>query len=246
MSIAVLVFFSIASVKRDDYILPAIPGIAILCASVFGLSMRRGASKLRDVMVALVAVLPILGIVFLLPGGLFPSAIPEIKLQSSDAAYYAILLGPPLIMSLVFMFGFLIVLVGVGIAIFGLVRRRALACGVGFGVIAVLLNLLWTSTLRPRLAMQRSVKSFVPAIEEQVKGGQLCVPSGINYELSYYYGAAVPDLKDPKCAYLIATPREVEAITAEDRARFKLVAKSDLTWAGGAPALFKISGRGGR
>ena len=53
MSLAVLLFFSIASVKRDDYILPALPGIAILCASVFTLDMRGTASKLRDVVVAI-------------------------------------------------------------------------------------------------------------------------------------------------------------------------------------------------
>ena len=41
MSLAVLLFFSIASVKRDDYILPALPGIAILCASVFTLRHPR-------------------------------------------------------------------------------------------------------------------------------------------------------------------------------------------------------------
>ena len=40
MSLAVLLFFSIASVKRDDYILPALPGIAILCGSVFTLNVR--------------------------------------------------------------------------------------------------------------------------------------------------------------------------------------------------------------
>ena len=33
--LAVLVFFSIASSKRDDYILPAMPGLAILFAALF-------------------------------------------------------------------------------------------------------------------------------------------------------------------------------------------------------------------
>ena len=53
MSLAVLIFFSIASVKRDDYILPALPGIAILCASVFTLDVRGAASKLRDAIIGL-------------------------------------------------------------------------------------------------------------------------------------------------------------------------------------------------
>ena len=60
MSLAVLLFFSIASVKRDDYILPALPGIAILCASVFTLDVRGAAAKLRDVLVVLFVLSPIL------------------------------------------------------------------------------------------------------------------------------------------------------------------------------------------
>ena len=73
MSLAVLLFFSIASVKRDDYILPALPGIAILCSSVFTLSVRGCASKLRDVIVVLFVLSPILLFVFLL---FVPRSIP--------------------------------------------------------------------------------------------------------------------------------------------------------------------------
>jgi hypothetical protein len=85
------------------------------------------------------------------------------------------------------------------------------------------------------------MKNFVPVVAEHVKGDQLCIPSGINYELSYYYGAAVPDLKSSRCAYLLATPRELDAMTPEYRARLKLVAKSNLIGGGGPPALFEIS-----
>jgi hypothetical protein len=77
----------------------------------------------------------------------------------------------------------------------------------------------------------------------------LCIASGINYELSYYYGAAVPDLADPRCTnapggkpiYLLATPRELNAMTPEYRARLKLIAQSNLIGGGGPPALFEIS-----
>ena len=89
MSLAVLLFFSIASVKRDDYILPALPGIAILCASVFTLDVRGGASKLRDVIVVLFVLSPILLFVFLL----FVPLHAHANLQSSDAAYNSIVQG---------------------------------------------------------------------------------------------------------------------------------------------------------
>src|SRR5579864_476363 len=59
MPLAVLLFFSIASVKRDDYILPALPGIAILCATAFTLEGAGVASKLRDLIIALFLLVPI-------------------------------------------------------------------------------------------------------------------------------------------------------------------------------------------
>jgi hypothetical protein len=246
MSLAVLLFFSIASVKRDDYILPAIPGIAILCASVFALEVRGGAAKLRDVIVAVCVFSPIL--LFLLYR-IVPGYGGHASLQSSDAAYYSTFheyakagVSGLYVTGILWLFA-------LGTAVFALIRRSAILSGLAFGVFAVSGSLLWTATLRPAVAAARSVKSFVPVIAEHVKGDQLCIASGLNYELSYYYGAAVPDLADPRCAtvaagkpvYLIATPRELDAMTPEYRAQLKLVAKSDLIGGGGPPSLFEIS-----
>ena len=127
------------------------------------------------------------------------------------------------------------------LAAFALIRRSAVASGLAFSVTALTFCLYVTALARPSLANIRSVKSFVPTIDVNVKGDQLCVASGINYELSYYYGSAVPDLKNPKCAYLMATPRELDAMAPDYRARLKLVAKSDLNGGGGPPALYEIS-----
>ncbi|MGB8684943.1 MAG: glycosyltransferase family 39 protein [Candidatus Binatus sp.] len=234
MSLAVLIFFSIASVKRDDYILPALPGIAILCASVFTLSERGWASKLRDAIVVAFA----LGSIAVLAGlFLLPSFGTHLKLQSSDEAYYAVFqkMGVPLAL---FALGYL----ALGAAsIIAVVRRQAILIGVAFGLAALSQSLLWTAGLRPALAYARSVKSFAPLVNEYVKGDQLCIPSGVNYELSYYYGAAVPDVGNPRCAYLIATPVELDAMTPEYRARLRLLAQSNLIGGGGPPALFEIS-----
>jgi len=245
MPLAVLIFFTIASVKRDDYILPALPGIAILCASVFNLNGLRGtASKLRDVLVALFVFCPVVAILFV---AFFPDHPPLVKLQSSDAAYYTLLKslvreGPvaPL---------FDVWMVAVVIEILALGRRSAMAHGLAFALTALPLCLLWTTTMRPGLAVMRSVRSFVPIVAEHVRGDQLCIPSGINYELSYYYSAAVPDVSDPRCVngaagkpvYLLATPRELNAMSPEYRARLKLVAQSNLIGGGGPPALYEIS-----
>jgi hypothetical protein len=239
MSLAVLLFFSIASVKRDDYILPALPGIAILCASIFTLDVRGAATKLRDVLVAAFVFCPIVAILYV---SCFSGYAPQMNLQSSDSAYFAIFKSigwssPISDFSDIW-------LVAVTIEVLVLTRRprrSALGGGIAFGLTALVLSLLWTMTMRPRLAEMRSVKSFVPTVVDHVKSDQLCIPAGINYGLSYYYGAAVPDISNPRCNYLIATPRELDAITPDYRSRLKLLAKSDLIGGGGPPALFEIS-----
>jgi 4-amino-4-deoxy-L-arabinose transferase-like glycosyltransferase len=239
MSLAVLIFFSIASVKRDDYILPALPGIAILCASVFKLDTRGAAAKLRDVLVAAFVFAPIVAILYL---AFFRGQSPQLKLQSSDSAYYALFRSMRWASPISDLLDVWLVAVTIEVLVLSRrTRRSALGAGIAFGLTALVLCLLWTMTLRPMLAEMRSVKSFVPTVADQVKGDQLCVPSGINYELSYYYGAAVPDLGNPKCAYLLATPRELDAMTPEYRARLKLLAQSNLIGGGGPPALFEIS-----
>jgi 4-amino-4-deoxy-L-arabinose transferase-like glycosyltransferase len=235
MSLAVLLFFSIASVKRDDYILPALPGIAILCASVFMLAVRGWAAKLRDAIVWTFLLVPIVAFIFLF---FFPGSMPHLNLQSSDSAYYEGF-GRVFPKSGV---AFLIAwMVWIGFALLSPFRRRALEKGVTFGVLALFGSFCWTAALRPYVATLRSLKGFVPIIADHVKADQLCIPSGINYELSYYYGSAVPDLTNQKCAYLIATPRELDAMTPEYRARLKPIAKSNLMGGGGPPALFEIS-----
>jgi 4-amino-4-deoxy-L-arabinose transferase-like glycosyltransferase len=238
MSLAVLLFFSIASVKRDDYILPALPGIAILCGSVFTLNVRGAASKLRDLVVVLLVLSPILSLVFVL---LVPQHAAHVNLQSSDAAYKSAMQAYVREHSGGVFDVALLWLVGLVATVVALIRRNAVACGAAFGFIAVGFSLFWTATLRPVVAQARSLKSFVPVVADHVKADQLCIPSGINYELSYYYGSAVPDLTNQKCAYLIATPRELDAMTPEYRARLKPIAKSNLIGGSGPPALFEIS-----
>ena len=242
MPLAVLLFFSIASVKRDDYILPALPGLAILCASAFTLNVRGAGSKLRDVIAVLFPIgcaiafwIAAIVAIFHVP------AVPQVQLQSSDAAFYAIFLHGLRALGLPFDICGIALVAAALLAIRGFRRNDALKIGIAFGLAGLSLSLLWTSSLRPDLAEARSVKSFVPTVAEHVKGNQLCIPTGINYELSYYYDAAVPDLKSPRCDYLFATPRELDAMTPEYRTRLKLVAKSNLIGGGGPPALYEIS-----
>jgi hypothetical protein len=251
MPLAVLLFFSIASVKRDDYILPALPGIAILCASMFTPDAIRGAAaKIRDA----VAVLFPIGsaIVFWITGiaAIFHVLLaPHLQMHSSDAALFALFLHGLEWLGIPYYICGIALAVTAVLTIRSFRRSDALRIGIAFGLAGLSSSMLWTSTLRPGLAEMRSVKSFVPIVADRVSENQLCIPSGINYELSYYYGAAVPDLSDPRCAngaagkpiFLLATPRELKAMTSEYRARLKIVTESVLIGGGGPPALYEIS-----
>jgi hypothetical protein len=170
-------------------------------------------------------------------------------MHSSDAALLALFLHGLEWLGIPFYLCGIALAVAAVFAIRSFKRRDALKIGIAFGLASLSASLLWTSTLRPGLAEWRSVKSFVPILADRIKDNQLCIPTGINYELSYYYGTAVPDLSDPRCAngaaakpiYLIATPRELKAMTPEYRARLEPVTGSNLIGGGGAPALFEIS-----
>ncbi|HYR79419.1 MAG TPA: hypothetical protein VEO55_05400, partial [Candidatus Dormibacteraeota bacterium] len=250
MPLAVLLFFSIASVKRDDYILPALPGIAILCASMFTPDAIRGAAaKIRDA----VAVLFPIGsaIVFWITAiaAIFHVLLaPHLQMHSSDAALFALFLHGLEWLAIPYYICGIALAVTAVLTIRSFRRGDALRIGIAFGLAGLSSSMLWTSTLRPGLAEMRSVKSFVPIVADRVSENQLCIPSGINYELSYYYGAAVPDLSDPRCAngaagkpiFLLATPRELKAMTSEYRARLKIVTESVLIGGGGPPALYEI------
>ena len=137
----------------------------------------------------------------------------------------------------------LVWIVGLASRLSPLIRRNAVETGGYVRPVAGSSSEVCSGPRRcdPHVATTRSLKSFVPIVADHVKADQLCIPSGINYELSYYYGSAVPDLTNQKCAYLIATPRELDAMTPEYRARLKPIAKSNLIGGGGPPALFEIS-----
>jgi 4-amino-4-deoxy-L-arabinose transferase-like glycosyltransferase len=251
MTLAVLVFFSIASVKRDDYILPALPGIAILCASVFDLDehARRGwAATLRNVVVAGLLVAPFFVVLYFATVGAVPDA-PHPALQSSDSAFVSVFHRDLLGLAISFVALAVGLLIAFVIGMFGLFRSRATTMGIAFGLAGLCSSVFWTAGLRPTVAHMRSLKSFAPTVVSTVKDSQLCIPAGINYELSYYYGSAVPHLKDPRCSdpkpgetvYLLATPREFDALKPEMRARLKLVAKSNLIGGGGPPSLYEIA-----
>jgi 4-amino-4-deoxy-L-arabinose transferase-like glycosyltransferase len=249
MPIAVLVFFSIASVKRDDYILPALPGIAILCASLFSLKERRLAARLRDV---IVAGFTIGCAIVICVGFVIARSRPDLyvggHLQSSDAAFAAIIAQGLASAEMPFVAVALAMLSAAVIALWSMRSNSGLGTGLALAIAGLAGSLLWTATLRPELAKMRSLKYFAPRVAAVARSAAVCIPAGINYELSFYYDDAIPALKNGHCptadgdhrVYLVASPRELDAMSHKDLARLKPVLKSVLIGGGGPPALYEL------
>lgn len=258
--LAVLVFFSIASSKRDDYILPAMPSLAILFAALFtGAAIapaREGSasSRVRDLTAAAIAA----AFVAMVAGALMVAHRPSLTaafsagLQSSDADFLKLFLdgmrhlAPPFA---IFAAG----AIAGALAVFaGLIARRPLWSGAGLAAIALAGSTLFAGTLKPELARARSLKMFAQQVHRRVGDAPLYVPWGHDYELSFYYGRGIRGLDEAgptvlatdsaagRPVYVVARPRELVRIVPALRSRLKLVMQSNLIGGGGSPALYEL------
>ncbi len=258
--LAVLVFFSIASSKRDDYILPAMPSLAILFAALFtGAAIapgreRSSPGRVRDLTAAAIAA----AFVALVIGALVLAHQPRLlagfsaALQSSDANFLELFLSgmrhlaPPFA---IFVAGS----IAGALAVFaGLLVRRPLWSGAGLAAIALAGSTLFAGTLKPESARARSVKAFAEQIHRRIGDAPLYIPWGHDYELSFYYGRGIwgldeagpsglsPQSVSDRPVYVVARPRELSRIAPALRSRLKLVMQSGLIGGGGPPALYEL------
>jgi hypothetical protein len=249
LTLAVIAFFSLASTKRDDYILPALPGIAILAAAPFALlKPQSAAARLRDVTclvaAAAVALAALASLVWLTFGPGLP--IPE-SLHSSDRAFAEVYVSgfegyrlPCLLFTAAAIAAFVL-------AIVGSAKRRAILSGAGLALAGIACSMLWTAELKPSVAQLRTLKPFAAKLRERVGNAPVYVVRGHNYELSFYYGAPVPPLirrrvfhAPSELAYVVATDRELASLPPDVRRRMRLVFTSDQIGGGGPPALYAL------
>ncbi len=249
LTLAVIVLFSIASAKRDDYILPALPGITIVCASVFGLARdaHPAVARLRRVTVTVIAIVMLTAVAALALASLAHTSAPA-WLDSSDAELVGIVCRGIRTGDLSQIILLLAIVAAALAALLALTRVDIARAGFGVGILSLAASLLFTAVARPRLAAERSVREFAQFVHERIDGAPLCIVSGVNYELSFYYGAAVPDLKTGRCAqkgstpaYLFAYATEMASLKRDLRARLNPVLQSNLLGGPGPPALYEIT-----
>jgi hypothetical protein len=261
MLFAVLLLFSAASAKRDDYVLPALPPLAILFAALFAGTKNtatadvaagkvRWANYVRDATVVATAIgmsLTVITAALLVRHGA-GAALAGNHLASSDASLAGIFadgiarLTPP------FAIFVALLALGVVLSMAGVLRGYAIVSGMGLAVMCLATSTLWTATVRPREAATRCVAQFAGEVSERAGSAKLYVAHD-DPEFAWYYHRAVPALPrriaisgPPAGAtvYFVGRPGDLAAIAPAVRIRMQKVFDSNLLGGGGSPALYQF------
>ncbi len=217
MTLAVIVLFSVSSAKRDDYILPAIPPLAILFAALFsGAITARVTSAVaaegvgsrtrhvtrttlvpfvRDLTAGAIAIVMLVGVAATIVYARASDRLGELSthLQSSDASFAAIFitgmthLPPPFV---AFVTG---ITIGAIVVASALVRRSPLRAGTGLAILCLAGSMLWTGVLKPAEASSRSLHPFAEEVKARV-GARPLFLAFMDPEFVWYYGSGIPML----------------------------------------------------
>jgi 4-amino-4-deoxy-L-arabinose transferase-like glycosyltransferase len=210
--LSVALFFSVASMKRDDYILPALPSLAILLASLFtiqpeptvatsgglhrwrkqidSLGCRRWffLSRAVTLILAGAGTLLLMGATLFVAHGAVRVGTLDFRFQPTDSRYADLFVAGMSRLSLPFLI-FFVTLAIAELLLFGsLVRRYTPGMGAGLALLSLACVSLWTGTLRPELNRRRSLKQFAEEMTRQTHGAEVYYFEDPPREISFYSG----------------------------------------------------------
>jgi 4-amino-4-deoxy-L-arabinose transferase-like glycosyltransferase len=247
--LAMLIFFSIASAKRDDYVLPGIPSLAILFAALFTSLLKEAkvAERLRDIGAVAVTALAILCVatasmwVYVQHIKLIDEINPIDRAQADLLVKYYI--------------GALsLALVAVGLAVIGCAildvmgmrRKHPAEIAAGLGCLSLLGVLIFTASIRPEMARERTLKYAAADIARIAPDAPVYVINE-NEELAFYLGREAPLIRGPhpwrrpdQPAYLFAYRSDFRGAMASLYDRLKLIRQWDRVGRDGSPALYQL------
>jgi hypothetical protein len=255
MVLAVLLIFSLASAKRDDYILPAIPPLAIIIATLFSAALAgppmKFARSLRDTsagFIALASGISTIAIAILIAGRQNID-IHGLNLQSADAAFVTIFVNGVTRHEPSFLCLLAAIVIGAVFCLHSLWRRNDSRAGIGLAIIALALTLVWTGLLKPREAATRSLRLFAHQVHDRIGNAPVYVPWQ-DPEFAYYFGTGVPALPrtlarngppPPTAIYLVARPNQLFILSPAMRDRLIPILRSDVAGGGGPPVLYRLN-----
>lgn len=261
MVLAVLVLFSASSAKRDDYILPAIPPLAILFAALFcGVpaapadrsalravtsSRLPHAAIVRDFTTLTIAIAMLLGTTAAFFYARAGGSLDALHLQSSDATFAGIFLAGMSHLRPPFAAFAAAIVIGATIVASGFARHASLRLATGLATLCLAGTMLWTGVLKPQLAQTRSLGPFTAAVRQRVGTAPLYL-AFMDPEFAWYYGRGVRPLPRAMAmagpdrgaiAYFVARPNELARLAPAVRNALILVLPSNVL-GGNPPALY--------
>ncbi len=247
--LAMLIFFSLASAKRDDYVLPGIPGLAILFAALFtSLKEAKVTERLRDFAAIAVTAVAIL-VVATASMWVYVEHIKLVdEINPIDRAQADLLVK-------YYLGALSLAVVAVGLAVIGCavldvigVRRKHPAqTAAGLGCLSLLGVLIFTASLRPEMARERTLKYAAADIERIAPNAPIYVINE-NEELAFYLHREAPLIiggertirKVDLPAYLFAYRSDFRGSAAWLKDRATLVEQWDRLGRTGSPALYQL------
>ncbi len=202
MVIAVTLFFSFVHSVQSYYVLPALPGLAIVVSGVFAMRPEPGERKYIAAGRVLNATLAAIAVTFLAlvmvswwycahGGNLKPLGFRPYSDDWLLAAVYsrgiASPQGPFLLLILATAFGALL-------TFGGLMLRRQDWAGAGVVALSIAGTTFWIGTMRSQLYEAFSIKQFAAAAKA-LTGDAPVYTALQNYELAFYYDRALPLLR---------------------------------------------------
>ena len=250
--LAILIFFSIASAKRDDYVLPGIPSLAILFAALFtSLNDAKVTERLRDFAAIAITAIAILGVasaswwIYIQHSRLLDEISPIDRAQADLLVKYYI--GA---MSLALVAVALAVIGCAVLDVSGVRRKHPAQTAAGLGCLSLLGVLIFTASLRPEMSRERTLKYAAADIARIAPDAPIYVINE-NEELSFYLGREAPLISGPHSlrrtdqpTYLFAYRTDFRGQAAPLHERIKLIKQWDRFGRAGSPALYQLEPEG--
>jgi 4-amino-4-deoxy-L-arabinose transferase-like glycosyltransferase len=257
MAIAVVILFSAASAKRDDYILPALPSLAILFAALFVEGLQQTPARTsyaaiaRDliaVVIALTMLVGIIGVFAYFRAAAGPASF-KFQMNSSDASYASIFVRGLTSLKAPFLVFGAVVIIGACSVCADVWRGRAMTTGGGLALLCLAGTLLWTAILRPVEARSRSLDTFAREVRARV-GSDPIYTVYDDPGFSWYYGRGVPALPrsvagpgptlSGRHSYLVARPHDLVRLPPLIQRNLEVAFRSNVLDGDGAPVLYVL------
>jgi 4-amino-4-deoxy-L-arabinose transferase-like glycosyltransferase len=258
LALATLLLFTAGATKRDEYVLPAMPGIAIGCAALFALSAGSGATRLMSAASVRNATVGLIGVVALVSAcgamlavvlGVTPG-VDQLPLAWRDALYARLIVERIAAVEPAFLAAAGVTAAAGVVMCIGVRRERPIWQGAAVGVLAVTLVTYWIADLRTEVNRLRDLRRFTVAVEQTIGDAPVYYLFERPRPVWFYRGGRyVPRLDEAAGdaavrdggAYLLARKAEIDRrAAAELRSRLTLVIEANDRAPGESMALWRI------